>query len=253
MSGERPPAGYEEFFVGNARVVALSALGMAIREAMSDCTMFEWAATSAGARALVGRGTAWAATLPGGGAVVVRHSRHGGSLAALTSDLFLAPTRAPRELRTALRLMRADVPTSEVVAYAIYPVLGPLARADVATRLIDGADFPEAWQASRTAEERLRLMQALAKLLIRMQDAGAMHPDLNLKNVFISRNDQETTAYVLDVDRVEFLPPSGGPGARNLGRLLRSAQKLNRRYGLGMDFRTYLEPLLHAVSHKTPR
>src|SRR5208337_2439154 len=128
------------------------------------------------------RTTAWATALPNGVEVVVRHSRHGGALAALTGDLFLAPTRAPVELATALRLAHAGVPTPEVVAYAVYPAFGPLARADVATRALHGADFPEAWRTAVRGVERTSLLAALAALLRALRAAGALHRDLNLKN-----------------------------------------------------------------------
>ena len=58
-----------------------------------------------------------------------------------------------------------------------------------------------------------------------MSRAGAVHPDLNMRNVLVDG----TNAYVLDVDRVYFLPPNDPRVAeRNRARLLRSARKLGR-------------------------
>jgi len=51
-------------------------------------------------------------------------------------------------VRRPRRLADAGVPTPEIVAYAVYPAFGPFARADVATRALDGRDFPEAWRAA---------------------------------------------------------------------------------------------------------
>jgi hypothetical protein len=238
------PAGYDEFRVRGARVVALAAVADAVRETMASTTLYDWAARTPGAQELSGRGAAWAATLPSGVEVVVRHSRHGGMLAPLTGDLFLAPTRAPNELRAAARLAQAGVPTSEVLAFAIYPAFGPFARADVATRRLLGGDFPEAWRVARSDTERKGIMSATATLLMRMRDAGALHPDLNLKNVFIAGSGADRTAFILDVDRVEFGERGSQViGARNLSRFLRSARKWNTEQRLDVDWETHLAPL----------
>jgi hypothetical protein len=243
------PPGYESFLVGRAHVVAQQPVAAAVRSAMGSSTLYDFASQQPGASALAGRGTAWAAALPNGVEVVVRHTRHGGALAALTGDVFLAPTRAPRELATALRLAHAGVPTPEVVAYAVYPVLGPLARADVATRALQGVDFPDAWRATADASARKSLLAALATLLRSLHAAGALHPDLNLKNVFITPDGGGPNAWVLDVDRVEFgAAGSAEIASENLSRLIRSARKWRKRWNLDIDEFTDLAPLAGAVS-----
>jgi hypothetical protein len=228
------PPGYESFLVGRARVVAHSALSGAVKSAMSGESLHRWAARQPGARAMQGRATAWATTLSGGVEVVVRHSRHGGLLAPITGDLFLAPTRAPLELAAALRLAGAGVPTPEVLAYAVYPAFGPFARADVATRLLHGVGLPEAWHATTTDDGRWTLIEVLTRLLGALRAAGAHHPDLNVHNVLLLDGANGPSAAVLDVDRVVF----GTPGdfvlaERNLRRLLRSMAK--ERVGSGVN------------------
>jgi RIO-like serine/threonine protein kinase len=177
---------------------------------VSGQTLYSWASRENGARPLRGRGVSYAVVL-GDTRVVVRHSRHGGLLAPLTRDLFLAPTRAPHELDVALRLRAAGVPTPEVVAYATYAVLPGVWRADVVTREITG--------------QELTSPEGAEGLIAAMGRAGAVHPDLNMRNVMV----EGATAYVLDVDRVYFLP-SDDPRVteRNRARLLRSARKLGR-------------------------
>jgi hypothetical protein len=252
MSGVTLPPGYETFEIRGARVVAKSGIATAVREAMASGTLFEWAARCGGARSLAGRGTAWAATLPGRVEVVVRHSRHGGALASVTADLFLAPTRAPHELLAALRLERSGVRASEVLAYVVYPAFGPLRRADVATRLLHGADLPAAWRGARTEEARADIMRAVAGLLVSMRDAGAAHPDLNVKNIFISAGSDGAMAFLLDVDRVEFHEPSSVEAVtRNLARLYRSVAKWNQQHALGMDAEAYLVPLARHVRQRS--
>lgn len=243
-----PPPGYESFLVGRAHVVAQQPLAGAVRDALAVTTLHGFASRQPGARALAGRGTAWGAPLPNGVDVVVRHARHGGTLAALTGDLFLAPTRAPRELANALRLAHAGVPTPEVVAYAVYPVIGPFARSDVATRALRGVDFPDAWRATADGVARKALLAALATLLRLLRAAGALHPDLNLKNVFITPNGDGPTAFVLDVDRVEFgTAGSAEIATKNLTRLIQSARKWRKRWNLDIDEFTDLAPLAGAV------
>jgi RIO-like serine/threonine protein kinase len=171
-------------------------------------TLHAWAAQQPQARALRGRGTSYAVALDGE-PVVVRHSRHGGLLAPLTRDLFLAPTRAPHELEVSIRLRHAGVPTPEIVAYAIYGAAPGLARADVVTREIAG--------------HALDSVAAAEALLVGLTRAGAVHPDLNAHNVLVAGK----TAFVLDVDRVYFLPPDDQRVIeRNRARLMRSARKL---------------------------
>jgi hypothetical protein len=233
VSEPSAPPGYESFLVGRAQVVAHGALAGAVRSVMTGATLHDWASRQPGARAMQGRATAWATTFPNGVEVVVRHSQHGGLLAPFTGDRFLAPTRAPHELAAALRLAHAGVPTPEVLAYAVYPAIGPFARADVATRLLRGLALPEAWAATTTDDARSALVDALAALLGALRQAGAHHPDLNVRNVLILDGVSGPTAAVLDVDRVGF----GAQGdvaiaQKNLERLLRSMRKAHVGYGV---------------------
>lgn len=248
MNRSAPP-GYDELRIGGIRIVVRSSFTDAVRVAMAGGTLFSFAAHQPGARALAGRGTAWASTLPDGDGIVVRHSRHGGVLAPITRDLFLWPTRAPTELESTLRLARSGVPCPELLAYVVYPAWGMLARADVATRRLEGADLPDAWRSARTASEHAVIMEAVATLLRQLHHAGAWHPDLNLKNVFIVPGANGRQAFVLDVDRVRFGEPrSRHIGRRNLDRLLRSARRWNADWNLGLDPARWLDPLAHDLA-----
>jgi 3-deoxy-D-manno-octulosonic acid kinase len=173
-------------------------------------TLHGWAARTPNAKPLRGRDVAYATVLDGA-PVVVRHSRHGGVLAPITRDFFLAPTRAPHELDVAIRLRAAGVPTPEIVAYATYTVIPGIERADVVTREIAGHELASPQEAEG--------------LLAALRDAGAVHPDLNMRNVLVDG----ATAYVLDIDTVYFLRADDHRiDQRNRARLMRSAQKLGR-------------------------
>lgn len=211
----------------------------ALRAALGQGTLYDYAARHAAARALQGRGIAYAVPLPNGERAVVRHNRHGGMLAPLTGDRFLAPTRAPRELAVSLSLLRAGVPTPEILGYAVYRAGPLLRRSDMVTREIrDGWDLSSMLTTASESERRAALGAAV-NLIGTMSAIGARHHDLNVKNVLITINparQDDVTAYVLDVDRVEF----GRAGdsritEHNLERFMRSARKWRELYGARID------------------
>ena len=237
MSARPPaPAGYERFDAGRAEVVALHAAVEAVREALRAGSLYAYAQAHPDARPLVGRATAYAVPLPaGGGRVVVRHSRHGGLLAPLTGDRFLAPTRAPAELEASLRLTSAGVPTPALVAYALYPAGPLLRRADVVTREVaDARDLAAALAATTDPAERRRALAATARLLRQLGASGARHPDLNARNVLLAGDGR--TALVIDVDRVSFHAPHHPKvAAANLARLTHSLRASRQRLGLAVS------------------
>jgi Lipopolysaccharide kinase (Kdo/WaaP) family len=234
-------------------LVARAWASAVLRQALqAHGSLFRWAEAQPSRDELRGRGVTWATILPAGppgppgppgpsgpgtGAdtpVVVRHTRHGGLFAPLTGDLFLLPTRAPRELSTAVRLSAGGVPTPEVIAYAVHPVVGILARSDMMTRrLPHGSDLPDAWRAASPGAARDAIIDAVATLLRALSAIGAQHADLNVKNVYIAGEGAATTAYVLDVDRVRFVA-DGHVSARNFARFARSARKWNAERGLDL-------------------
>lgn len=227
--------GYVHLDVNGCHAVAVDWAASAVALALADGTLHEWAGRQPLRKEMHGRGVIYSADLPTIPAtpVVVRRNRHGGLLRALSGECFLLPTRAPLELATSLRLAAAGIPTPEVIAYAIYPVVGVFARSDVMTRRLPaGYDFPEVWRKANKADHDSMLV-AVARLLASLERAGAWHADLNLKNIYIACNGAEFTAYLLDVDRVIF--PGGNVADRNFNRLARSARKWRKRWGLDFD------------------
>ena len=242
------PTGYARFEWKDATVVARTDAAPGIGAALQVCrTLHGWASTLPGARAYEGRATAWGARLPNTSIdVVVRHAQHGGLLAALTGDRFVNPGRAPWELEVSRRLRDAGVPTPEVVAYLLYPAGPGFCRCDVATRrLPDGADFPTLWRtAAVDTGQQGAILVAVGALLRALANIGAHHPDLNARNIYLAREGGGYRAFVLDVDRIQFLP-SGDPrvSARNLARLARSLRKLRERKEI-----VFPEPQLAALA-----
>lgn len=231
------PQGYEQAAIGGAIVVARKAQLEALCSVVGSETLYEYAARHPQARPLAGRGVAYAVPLPGGERVVVRHNRHGGLFAPITGDRFLAPTRAPRELEAALRLTACGVPTPEIVAYVVYEA-GPLfRRSDVASREVpDSADLAVVLTGGAAPERRASL-EAATSLIARLSACGARHHDLNVKNVLLApRAGAAPTAYVLDVDRVEFGRPGDSRVTEgNLERFMRSARKWRALHDARVD------------------
>jgi len=224
------PAGYTRFVLSGADVVALGTCADAVRRAIGERSLYAYAAAHPARRELRGRGAAYAVPLPDGQTrVVVRHSRHGGLLAPVTGDRFLPPTRAPHELKTALRLTDSGVATPEVIAYATYPAGTILRRSDVATReVVGGSDLGAVLAGAMPPDARASVWTATAELLHALERAGARHPDLNVGNVLIVENgDGSRRALVLDVDRMVFGRANDRRiGAANIARLVRSMRKL---------------------------
>lgn len=226
------PGGYVPLHIGRARAVVRSDAAEALHRALATATLHQFASRHAARRELHGRGTAYAIPLGDGMRVVVRHNQHGGALARLTGDRFLAPTRAPLELATSLQLMAAGVATPPVIAIVRYAAGGPFERADVATALIeDATDLAHLLR--HQPELQLAAARATGTLLRALAAAQAQHEDLNIKNVLVRRTGSVVDALVLDVDRVVFRRDGAqATMAANWRRFERSVRKWRSRHGM---------------------
>lgn len=227
------PAGYERLHLSHALAVVRSDLAPSLYEALvgpdgGHTTLLQYAERHPASVVLQGRGAVYAVPLPGNAArVVVRHNRHGGVFAALTRDLFLAPTRAPRELALSRALRERGVPTPEILAYAVYPPKGMLQRSDVCTHEIAPSRDLAAVILRQHADSRFGGLELAAALVASLARAGARHRDLNAKNILVS----DHLAYVLDVDRVTFGERPAAALEKNLARLGRSLRKWRDVHG----------------------
>jgi hypothetical protein len=221
------PAGYQTIQTSVAEGTATEALVAPIRALLARGTLYDYASQCADRREMVGRGPVYAIAV-GDRRVVVRRARHGGLFAPLTRDLFLPPTRAPYELAVSIRLRDAGVATPEVLAYAVYRAAGGLRRADVLTvEVPDAADLLTVLGRAPASSGHAGIWDAVHHLIEDLGRIGAVHADLNVKNVLIARRTGAgPLAYVLDVDRVAWRHP-GDPAVirANWARLNRSARK----------------------------
>ena len=100
--------------------------GPAVGNILDEGSVYEWARAQTERREYTGRGPAYGVLLPECSVrVVVRRARHGGLLAPLLGELFLSPTRAPRELAMSMFLRRLGIATPAVVGstYRVAPML----------------------------------------------------------------------------------------------------------------------------------
>lgn len=232
------PKGFNRFHAGSAHVIAHESCVEWARSCLPDQTLYAWASSQPDRIDLGGRVPAYSVLLPGQDRrVVVRHSHHGGLLGKLQGDLFFPPTRAPYELLVSHLLAGLGVRTPLVVAIAVYPVRRVLRRSDVVSLELPGKDLGKALRDAPDADVRRSWLNSIAALIRSLTSIGAWHPDLNVGNVLLVENGPSAwDAYVLDIDRLQFSPPSD-PTVRdaNLDRLERSIRKLRARFGVGFD------------------
>jgi hypothetical protein len=227
------PPGFVRFEFDTSLVVCSTHVAEAVREALGAGTLFRYAERHPRARALAGRGVAYAVPLPGEvEQVVIRHNRHGGMFARLTRDVFRPPTRAPLELEMSGRLRSAGVQTPAVLGYVVYQAPAGFCRSDVMTREVtDSFDLSFAIM-SEDQTLRARALLAASNLVSALSDANARHHDLNVKNVLLHETDRDALeAFVLDVDRVEFVRTAAEAREANVARFLRSARKWRSDHG----------------------
>jgi hypothetical protein len=232
MLDNATPEGFVRFRVASTEVVSRADVAPVVGEILRQRTLYDYGAAHPVARRLSGRGVAYAVALPTGERVVIRHNRHGGALAPVQRDLFLPPTRAPRELQTSERLRRSAIPTPAILAYAVYRTGPLLRRADVVTEEIQQAFDLSVALMSDDATARRNALAATATLVRSLSEIGARHLDLNIKNVLLQPcSDGSLAGYVLDVDRVVFLNSEATALEGNTARLIRSARKWQARFG----------------------
>ncbi len=238
MRGAAAPVGYRSVDAGRCTVVAREEHVADARVLLAEGSLYEAAARDLAARPLQGRGIAYAVLLPVTRTpAVVRHNRHGGLFARLTGDLFRAPTRAPCELRTALRLAASGVRTPDVLMYGVISAPLGFARSDVMTHeIVGGRDLSTFMLPDERQAPRAAAWTAARALLRALAAAGARHHDLNVKNVLLASEEGTLVAYLLDVDRVTFhSPASAAVHEGNVRRLLRSACKWRDERGAVFD------------------
>lgn len=222
----RLPADFEAWTFPGGGAVARRDVASAVREALASAgTLYAWAAGRPGREAFTGRGAAYGVTLAGVGAVV-RHAHRGGYvIAPLLGDRYFGRPRFFRELAWSRFLADSGVATPAFLAGA-WTGAGLFHRSDVATERVTGRDLAALFFQgdAPAAEERTAILRSVGALVRRLHEAGAVHPDLQLKNVLVGGSPPRT--WLLDVDSCRTAPSAAR--AANLRRFYRSWGKWNR-------------------------
>lgn len=181
------------------------------------------------ARALPGgRGGVGAFNLRPDLAVVLRPYRRGGLIGRFNRSRYLGLSPRPfRELRTALAVARAGVPTPEPLGAAVLWDAPGLYRGAFASRELWGA--ANLWRFLQQAPPAQRgpACAAAAAVVRRLHDAGALHPDLNLQNVLIRRTAAGLEAWLIDLDGARFTTVTPRHRQAAFARLCQSMRKLD--------------------------
>jgi len=159
--------------------------------------------------------------------VVLRSCRRGGFPARILRDTYFGCRPRPfRELAALNTLRRRGVPVVEALGACVRWVLPGCYRGWVATRYVPGATSVWDWATGTPgAWDRRTVWRAVGRAVRQLHEAGARHPDLNLRNVLLSPGPNAPTVWLLDLDQ-PWLSGGFGPHA-DLARLERSARKLD--------------------------
>ena len=181
------------------------------------------------ARALPGgRGGVGAFVLRPDLAVVLRPYRRGGLIGRVNRSRYLGLSPRPfRELRTAVAVARAGVPTPEPLGAAVLWDAPGLYRGAFVTRELWGATNLWRFLQQAPRDQRGPACAAAAAVVRRLHDAGALHPDLNLQNVLIRRAARGVEAWLIDLDGVRFTTVTARHRQAAFARICRSMRKLD--------------------------
>ncbi|OPY75557.1 MAG: 3-deoxy-D-manno-octulosonic acid kinase [Syntrophorhabdus sp. PtaU1.Bin050] len=157
--------------------------------------------------------------------LAVRKYLHGGLFRALTRDLFLNQGRVTAEAEVLVYLRDKGFP---VVA----PFAGIVEKLPFFRKLYlvtvfeeDVISFLEYLQQSGR-RQKLRIVQKLARLMWQLEKEGVYHPDLHLRNVLVTK---ENELILLDFDRARRKTINPGDMRRMFRRLGRFTEKMERR------------------------
>lgn len=173
--------------------------------------------------------------LDGGPDLFARWGRRGGFIRFITADIYFgAGARPLRELAIANEARLRGISIAEPLGAVIEAVAPGFYRSAFITRALSGMTLWEFLRADDDAVVRAHVVELARRAIDTMHDAGLLHADLNLHNLFVSNAGERMTVAILDLDKAQLFNISVPPARRrvNFARLARSARKLDpaRRY-----------------------
>ncbi|HYB90680.1 MAG TPA: lipopolysaccharide kinase InaA family protein [Candidatus Binataceae bacterium] len=169
-------------------------------------------------------------SLEGGPLLVARRARRGGMVRLLLSDTFFGLDPRPfRELRVAIEARRRGIAVAEPMGAMVQWLGLGLYRGFFLTRALAGMTL---WDFVRTDEDpavRNHVMLKARAAVATMHDRGLFHADLNLQNLFVTRQGESFAVVILDLDKARMYdgPLAARMRRSNARRLVRSARKLD--------------------------
>ena len=147
-----------------------------------------------------------------------------------------------RELTIANEARLRGIPIAEPLGVVIEAVAPGFYRSAFLTRALSGMTLWEFLRADDDAVVRAHVVELARRAIDTMHDAGLLHADLNLHNLFVSNSGERMTAVILDLDKAQLFngPVPGAQRHANFARLARSARKLD-------PDRRYLDKKSHAI------
>jgi len=176
--------------------------------------------------------------LPDGSGLVIKGYHHGGLLGRLFGNRYFSKHRAVNAIAAGDAARRAGVPVPLVVlaaaeraflfGYHLYEASVEVSGAEPLSLALNlGAGLPV--RVPRGMQSRRRqVVEASARAVRALHDAGINHRDLNLANLLATQRGGQVTVYVLDFDSAHIGEPlSPARRLRALRRMYRSAVKLH--------------------------
>jgi len=173
--------------------------------------------------------------MPGGADLLIREYRRGGVLRFVNKNKHLTPRRAMAEIRIGQDAAQRGIPVARAVA-AIIEAKRLLWTCSLVTEEIqDAIDLAEyvCWLPATPPREILSekrdIIDAVAKAIRKMHDAGLYHADLQARNILIRRTTTGVDVFLIDLDKSFIradLPER--LRAQNIRRLNRSIMKMQR-------------------------
>lgn len=169
-----------------------------------------------------GRGASWRIDTQWGQAVL-KHYRRGGLVSKINRDAYWyrswQSTRALSEWRLLAQMYADGLPVPQPW-FAIAQRRGRWYRCALATSYFN--DSESLWSLTPESLLRSELWQRVGQLIRRFSSAGVMHPDLNLGNILL---DKQQALFMIDFDRARINASASVQPDAMYKRLLRSYQR----------------------------
>ena len=146
-------------------------------------------------------------------------------MARLLTDRYiwqgLSASRPHREQLAVQQALQFDLPVPQVAAYRVQRS-GLFYRAAIISEYIANRGTLASWLFEWPVDENR--WAELGQLIRRLHLAGIYHADLNANNILIDNHDR---FYLIDFDKAVIKTVTAARGQANLGRLLRSLNKIS--------------------------